>query len=546
MAALGTGERQPRSGRRVPSAVWAVTALFAVLLVAWAVLAPLGHAPDEAAHADLVFQQATGASYPSFDGRRSSAAVIAVWANHTPTLSGRRLTPEAASSREGRQSLDELGSKSSAFPNQMPQHPPLYYKLMGSALRLERNVTGSERSVEGEWLLLRLLNALLVVPLPLLAWAAARRLGATGTAAITAAIVPLAVPQLLHIGASINNDNLLILLSAILAVLIAGVLAGDGRPSRAIAIGVIAGLALLTKAFALALLPWIGLAYGVQLWRSRDRRKEYATSLVIAGGVAALMAAWWYIRNLVRHGDLSPSVLDPSFARAPAGFHPDLFWYLHHFITTVIQRFWGNFGYYEAPVSPALVVAATAAVVAAVAVVFVRRADPARDGAALVSRTGLAVFGSLVLFLVAIVAYNGFSLYRSSGRTPFMQGRYLFGAMVPFAVLTAIGVARVIGRWSGLLVLGVAAVMQIDGFRVGLRAWWAEPHASVARRFDALLAWSPLDRGVIVALMVVLAVTGIVTVLVLVRVARGSDATGRSPTDGSPERRPTGHISAVL
>jgi hypothetical protein len=130
--------------------------------------------------------------------------------------------------------------------------------------------------------------------------------------------------------------------------------------------------------------------------------------------------------------------------------------------------------------------------------------------------------------------YNGYSLYESSGRPDLMQGRYLFGAMVPFAVITAIGVARLLGRWASLAALTAAAVMQVDGFRVGLRAWWAEPHASVARRIDALVAWSPLDRAAIYALVAVLVASTLATVLVLVRAAHDSRTTRRSGTQGSP------------
>ena len=62
---------------------------------------------------------------------------------------------------------------------------------------------------------LRLLSAALLLPLPLLAAAAARRLGAGPPVAIAAALLPLGVPQLAHVGASLNNDVLLVLLGAL-------------------------------------------------------------------------------------------------------------------------------------------------------------------------------------------------------------------------------------------------------------------------------------------------------------------------------------------
>ena len=108
--------------------------------------------------------------------------------------------------------------------------------LTGSTLRLSRNlIPGSgAAALDRDWYVMRLFNVMMLVPLPLLAWAAARRLHVGEAAAITASVVPLAVPQLLHIGSSINNDNLLVLLCSILAVLVAQcstVMTGDGWPS---------------------------------------------------------------------------------------------------------------------------------------------------------------------------------------------------------------------------------------------------------------------------------------------------------------------------
>jgi hypothetical protein len=76
------------------------------------------------------------------------------------------------------------------------------------------------------------------------------------------------------------------------------------------------------------------------------------------------------------------------------------------------------------------------------------------------------------------------------GRTPWMQGRYLFGALVPLSIVVAIGLLHALGRWSPVAVLGAALVMQFDAARVGLRAWWADPDASVTRSLDALVRWA--------------------------------------------------------
>ena len=61
----------------------------------------------------------------------------------------------------------------------MPQHPPLYYEAMAGVLRVERWLLPGDDlpPLDREIGLLRLANVLLLVPLPLLAWAIVRRLG---------------------------------------------------------------------------------------------------------------------------------------------------------------------------------------------------------------------------------------------------------------------------------------------------------------------------------------------------------------------------------
>jgi small subunit ribosomal protein S36 len=528
--------RRIRALRRIPRTVWWVTALFGSLLALWSTLAPLARAPDEHVHADLVDHIARGGSYPDFDGRQTSTAMIAAFVDHVPGLDGDWLTPESAPPRADRKTFEEYGgAASSRYDNQMPQHPPLYYRTIGTALRVERAVLPDSRPpLDREWNVVRLMNAALVLPVPLVTWFAARRLRASATVATTAAIVPLAVPQLLHIGASINNDNLLILLSGVVAVLVAGVLAGDRRPTRAALLGVIAGLALLTKSLALALLPWIALAYGHQVWRARDRWKQSIGCLLIAGAAMMAIGGWWPARNVWRGDGPFPSVLAPTVERPAGAASGPIDWW-RQFVPNMVQRFWGDFGYFEAPLTQALVIVATVTVAATVVLAFApapqRQPDTTRP-----TRSQLAIFGALLPLLLALVAYLAWDQRTTGGRTPFMQGRYLFGAIVPFAVIVAVGLVRVLHRWSPVAVLGVALVMQLDAARVGLRAWWAEPDASVTRSLDAFVRWSPWPVPVTYAMAITALMCAAIAMAGLVRAARAQDDPPLEPADRSPSR----------
>lgn len=499
--------------RRVPGVVWGATAAFMLLLIAWSLLAPTGRAPDEAAHADLVLELASGASYPDYDGRHPSQAVVNVWIAHGLAGQSGGLTPESATDRGHRKDFEQWGGdEPTASLNQMPQHPPLYYWVTSSALRLERKLSpGSQPvSLDWEWHLLRLINVAMLTPLPVLAWAAASKLGTGDRAAIGAAFVPLAVPQLTHIGASINNDNLLILLAAVLAVLVASVLRGDLSRRTAASIAVVASLALLTKAFALALVPWVVLAYLSQAWKRREQLRHVLTVAMIAVLPAIVVGAWWPVHNLMRHGQAFPSSLDPAFATSPPGFTPDPIGYARDFVPSIIQRFWGDFGSFEAQL-PLIVVASLTVLAFAAAVAALAPGRTDRGPQALLPRRVLLLFLAPLGLLLGAVTVHAYDLYQSSGKTPFIQGRYLFSAIIPFAVMVAIGLARLFRRWMPCVLVGVVTVVQLDGMYVALRTWWAEPAAPVKRSVAAMLAWSPWPQPVVAALAVLGLATWIFT-----------------------------------
>lgn len=529
--------RSVRAIGRVPPAVWWVTALLGLLLALWSTFAPLGRAPDEPAHADLVDHISRGGSYPDFDGRHTSTGMISAFVDHVPGLNGDWLTPESAPPRSGRKTFEEYGGgASSGYINQMPQHPPMYYWATGTALRIERAVSpDSHPPLDREWNIIRLMNAAMVLPLPLLTWLAARRLRASATVARAAAIVPLAVPQFLHIGASINNDNLLILLFGILAVLIAGVLGGDRRTARAALTGTIAGLALLTKSFALALLPWIALAYGYQVWGERDRWKQSIGCLLIAAAAMIAVGGWWPARSVWRGDGPFPSILTPA-AERPSGAASDPIDWSRQFVSNVVQRFWGDFGYFEAPMTQALVIAATVTVAATVVLAFAPSSRRRRPYTTRPTRGQLAVFAALFPLLLALVAYVAYDQRVMGGRTPFMQGRYLFGAIVPFSMVVAVGLVRVLGRWSPVAVLGAGLIMHFDALRVGLRAWWAEPDASVARSLDAMVRWSPWPAFVTYVVGISALACASITMVGLVRAALAQGDVPQDHADHPPAR----------
>lgn len=495
--------------------MWLLTALFSVTLGLWTTLSPIDVPNDETAHADLSFHLAEGEPWPEYDGRDLGTAVRTATVIHRPPDKPR--TPERAPDRSERLTFEGAGGDAESTwvqANQMTQHGPLYYQLMGRGLRIVRAVT-PEMSLDREWHVLRFFNVALVTPLPVLAWATTRRIGGSPSAAIAAAAFPLAIPQLTHIGAAINNDNLLVLLGGVLAVLLAGVVRGDDRRRTAVAVGVVIGLALLTKAFALALAGWVAIAYASSAWRRRDRLRSHVLGLVLAGTVAMLVGGWWWVRNLVRVGELAPTVESTVYTTRlrPPGFSPDPLWWAGRFVVWMVERFWGVFGWIlypqgsdARPISAAAIVLATAVAVVALVAAFAPRrwrvgiralADvrasgaPSRSGDAGVSRASLLAFGSVLPLLVLLVASRAWDLYTTTGGAFFIHGRYLFAGIAALAVAIGVGLGRLLGRAAPLAMLAGALVMQLEGIRVALDSWWSGSGTSVHYSLAGMRAWNP-------------------------------------------------------
>ena len=508
----------------------AATAAFGLLLALYSVALPLNEAPDEPAHADLVFHLATGASYPTFDGRRMEYGVnrmctlygAAIRAcpgrGEVVSLTGKRKhVADAAPDRRTRPTYDQVRIERPGGPvNQMPQHPPLYYRLMSTVLRVERAVIPGDLSYDREFGLLRLANVALVAPVPLLCWWTVRRLGfgsvLNSVIGSTAALIPFVIPQLLHIGSTINNDNLLTLLTGGLVVLLAGVAQGDLSRRTAIAVGVVTGLALLTKAFAIVLPPVVVAAYVVG-WRATRRRQVAGAGVLVAGVLAAAVSGWWYLANVIRGDGLAPSTENSrltSALRRP-GFHPDPWNYAQTFGSQFTERFWGWFGWYTVRLSLAVIIGASVLLVVALAAGLlggrrvamaseqVRSADEPQAGASdgdderplAVGRLPLTVLLLPSVLLLLFVTTRAWSLYTLTSYTPFIQGRYLFPSIIGIAAIAALGVHRLSGRWAPLVVLAWGVVMQVDALRRILSGYWGPPGGGPRAEVRALIAWSP-------------------------------------------------------
>jgi small subunit ribosomal protein S36 len=511
LSGLETDRVTPHRGlRRVPNAVWLITALNLVLLLLYATLLPTWRAPDEPEHVDLVLHVAQTHSYPRYDGLLLSPAIInSLRIVHFNSQSA-HLVPSEAIPRGHRPSFRSLDHGSSTEPNQIPQHPPLYYATLAAAWRaVDALVPGGIQSFDREVWVLRALSALFVLPLPLVAWAIAERLRLNRRAAIVAALVPLGIPELTHIGSAVNNDSLLALLGAVSMLPCLRLAAGDLRPRVAVAAGVLGGLALFTKGFGFVFVVTglLAIVLGAG-WKHRHAAMKAVVALSMS---AFAFGGWWWLRNLLAFGHVQPSV---QLLPAARGFSPDWASWIRIFFTAIFRRFWGDFGWFDVALPSLVIAAASTLSVALVIVAFLRapRLVARRERRTLTNQ--MLVLLCPCVGLVLFVAVQAASSYKTFAAPAFIQGRYLFGGVAGVAVLMAVGVStlgRRVVRAAPLLALGAAVTVQLVAVHQILGFYWGPPNGGLKDQLRSLSAWSPWPPPLLAGL----AVAGAILLLLL-------------------------------
>ncbi|MBL7496825.1 phospholipid carrier-dependent glycosyltransferase [Frankia sp. CNm7] len=592
--------------RRLPAIVLLITALHVALLATYSVIYPTWAGYDEAQHVDMVYGLQNGDGWPGPGEKMLSKGVAATsddfdrGAYQDMFQSGGKrrgaesfaeITPTA---RPDRGSFDELGGPDGVtdgrLSNQMVQHPPLVYAAGAGLLWA---LSADDWAYDQQVYVLRVLNMLLVAPLPLLAWATARRLGLSEAVARGAAVLPLAVPGLSRVGSSFNNDGILMLSTAALTFVLAGVLGGDRRLRTAALAGAWLTVALLSKGTALPLPAMVVAAYLAGWWRTREGRPAPAgdltargrlravaaslpwTPALVALGIGAVAGGWWWVRNVVLYGALQPNGWATNPPRREPLLLPDSFWtWLWYFVQTMFNRFWAGLGMFEPPqLTPVAIVAATVVVLVlagtGLATGLAGRGGPPDPAVPAIPaipaqptatsrparRARLArLLTPAVLLLPAAFAYmtvgqRSWAEYERYTRGIAVQGRYLYLGIVGLAVVAAAGLAWLLGRrarWTPLVMLAGAVLMQAFALLAIVSYYWlgrevAFTPARVPDAAAAIARWAPFPVGVTWAILIV---TAALVALTLVAVSRGAgrDWPGR-PGDGDHREPPAAAVS---
>jgi len=121
-------------------------------------------------------------------------------------------------------------------------------------------------------------------------------------ALLTAALVAFH-PQFVFISSVVSNDSAAAALCTAALWATASTLRHGLTRRRALVMGTLAGLSILTKTSALLMPPLAGLALLWQGWRERRRLASLATPALLYGGATLLVGGWWYARNWIAYGD---------------------------------------------------------------------------------------------------------------------------------------------------------------------------------------------------------------------------------------------------
>ncbi|MDW8298929.1 MAG: glycosyltransferase family 39 protein [Anaerolineae bacterium] len=262
------------------------------------------------------------------------------------------------------------------------------------------------------------------------------------------------IPTFIHISSSLNDDNLVTLMSALCIYLCARALTGDHSLRNTLLIGLSAGAGLLSKQHGVALLGYVGLTVLLGLlWRSWTLRFALRFMLVSVAS-ATLVAGWWYVRNFLLYGD--PIAAEATLGLWGRGSRPLL---LQEF-EGVWFSFWMILGYLNIRGAEWLYPYVTLLTFfGALALVWhmLRSSTDRLQGIFLL---GCFLSLNVVMFVIMLRAAAG-------------QGRMYFPVAGVFALLLMVGWRVLAGKFAPLLVTPLAAAALIAPFTYLPRAYAA-------------------------------------------------------------------------
>ncbi len=410
-----------------------IACLFALLGFLYSAVTPIYEAPDEVWHDAYVRWVAGGNGLPPLDEDRSGAYQEAAQPPlyYLVAAAVRRLFPD-----------DDLP--------ELMWHNPFFGYQAGGTVNDNKNMlihtdrerfpwTGAARAIH----VTRLVSLFFGLVAVAATWLLAREAAGDDRRDVlplrAAALVAL-TPQFLFISGIVSNDSAAAATSTLALWAAARVLRRGADLRRASFLGLLIGLAALTKTSALLLLPLAlaaillapqSTAQDKSTWRAARQKAVYALTML---GSALLVGGWWYGRNALLYGDplgISRHIQTPWGRQSPASLAT-----LLGEMPRLYRSFWGAFGWGHVEYPAWLYIALGGLVLLALV----------GWGRALLRRSLLA--SPRVLLLSAVWCGTVFlALLQWMRQVEAPHGRLLFPAIGAWALLMAVGWENVTGTF---------------------------------------------------------------------------------------------------
>ena len=308
--------------------------------------------------------------------------------------------------------------------------PPLYYALVGWLATIEPAASADQRVYA-----LRLLTALIGCLALALAYRFMGLLFPSDIwARLFATLVFATVPMHAAMLGAINNDALGEVIAGGLLVATSVALIRDLTYRRALVIGILIGLALLTKVTIYPVAGVCAVAILLRIWRRGAEEPRWGMTLVLVVSSIAL-SGWWFVRNMIVYGLADPFGLarhDLVVVGQPRT-GPITSEAVNYFVTTMFNSFWGQFGWMGVPMERRVYLVLLAGTILAAIGLAIAIGRLALSGRLRAAGNEPWILATVVIgvTLVEVVYYN--LTYIQA------QGRYLFPALAGLAALMEVG-----------------------------------------------------------------------------------------------------------
>ncbi len=412
-----------------------------------AIILPLWSGPDEPFHFDRIRGLLQGRGWVGYDTLTLDAEV-----DYALMWQGKHVG-DSFYRNPGRLPFDQtplappfpLRGGISQTLNYQEKHPFLYYGLMAPIPGIMHNL-----DIVTQVQVIRILNVIMAGLICWLGWRTARSVYPDRPDLVAAVPVLIAGYTVFSVNtATINNDNLLVLLAAIFVERLCARHPENGLTlPRTAVLGVIAGLALLTKSSGIALLL-AGIPALVILAGKERFYRITVFRLGLFSGTAVLISGGWYLFQMLsrdasqfigyqlQRDTLSVPVLKFLFTELPGsdGSFPELF-----FVTFFSSLSWNFIRYHLVMYVPygLLTVGAT---IGLIRTLTTRSADDEAHRRKVILLTFL-VMVAVSWCLITIFVYTTTC---TTGRLRAVHGRYYYIFLTAIAIMAVRGISAIPG-----------------------------------------------------------------------------------------------------